>query len=144
MSADREASPGDPTAPGRPTWTVVASGSETDGGFELIRERRNRLGGPAPHVHRDREEGFYVLAGRYVFTRGTEELELGPGEFVLVPRGTRHTFRTLVRPSETLIVVAPAGLEAFFRAQAALIDAGATPLEAMTRLSAEHDAHPVD
>ena len=45
--------------------------------------------------------------------------------------------------SKTLIVIAPAGLEAFFREMGVRIAAGATPLEAMTALSETHDAHPV-
>jgi len=128
----------------RPDWTVLASGTETAATFELFTETRPSLGGPPPHVHRDREEGFFVLAGRYVFSRGTEELEVGPGQFVLVPRGTRHHFRTLVEPSETLILIAPAGLEGFFNGMGALMAGGATALEAMTALSAEFDSHPVD
>ena len=60
-----------------------------------------------------------------------------------MPRGTRHHFRTLEAPSRTLILVAPAGLEAFFRGMGERMGAGATALEAMTALSAMHDAHPV-
>ena len=128
----------------RPNWTIHASGMETGGTFELYTETRPTLGGPPPHVHREREEGFFVLSGRYVFTRGEEEIEVGPGRFVLVPRGTRHSFRTLVEPSETLILIAPAGLEGFFNGMGERMAAGASALEAMTALSAEFDSHPVD
>lgn len=127
---------------GRPGWELFASGAETGGAFELFLETREVPGGPPAHVHREREEGFYVVEGRYRFRRGTEELEVGPGEFVHVPRGTRHEYRTLVAPSRTLILIAPAGLEAYFREAGALLEAGQTPLEAMTALSASHDVHP--
>ena len=128
---------------GRPGWSLLASGDQTGGTFELFEEIRTVEGGPPPHVHRDREEGFYVLEGRYTFVRDHEEVELVPGQFILIPRGTRHHFRTLLAPSRTLILIAPAGLEGFFREMGARLAAGATPLEAMTALSAEHDAHPV-
>ena len=128
---------------GRPGWTLLTSGAMTRGAFELFEEVREALGGPPPHVHRERDETFYVLEGRYVFGRGTDEVEIGPGQVVFVPRGTRHHFRTLVAPSRTLIILAPAGLEAFFRAMGTMIANGATALEAMTALSADHDAHPV-
>lgn len=131
------------TGLGRPGWTLLTSGSLTGGAFELFKEIRDTPGGPPPHVHQERDETFYVVEGRYAFTRGTEEVEIGPGQVVFVPRGTRHHFRTLVAPSSTLIIVAPAGLESFFREMGRLIDAGATPLEAMTELSVSHDAHPV-
>ena len=128
---------------GRPGWTLLASSELTGGAFELFEEVREAPSGPPPHVHRDRDETFYVLEGRYVFTRGTDEIEVGPGQMVFVPRGTRHQYRTLQVDSKTLIVIAPAGLEAFFREMGVRIAAGATPLEAMTGLSETHDAHPV-
>jgi hypothetical protein len=128
---------------GRPGWSLHASGSETGGGFELFEEERPTLGGPPPHIHRDREEGFFVLEGRYVFTRDQDEIELVPGQFILIPRGTRHHYRTVHAPSRTLILIAPAGLEGFFREMGARLAAGATPIEAMTTLSAEYDSHPV-
>ena len=97
----------------RPAWAVLASANETNGTFELFEE--GRPGGPPPHIHRDREEAFYVLEGRYLFVRGHEEIEVEPGQLLVIPRGTRHHFRTLVAPSRTLILVAPAGLEPYFR-----------------------------
>ena len=90
----------------------MAGATETGGAFELIQETRVVLGGPAPHVHREHGEGFLVLEGRYRFVRGDDETEVGEGAFLFVPRGTRHTFRTLAAPSRVLIVVTPAGLDA--------------------------------
>ncbi len=74
---------------------------------------------------------------------GSDEIEVGPGQVVFVPRGTRHHYRTLGAKSRTLIIIAPAGLEAFFREMGARLAAGASPLEAMTALSELHDSHPV-
>jgi mannose-6-phosphate isomerase-like protein (cupin superfamily) len=129
---------------GRPGWTMLASSVLTSGAFELFQEVRTSLGGPPPHVHRDRDEAFYVLEGRYTFTRDHDEVELLPGGFIFIPRGTRHVFRTLEAPSRTLIIIAPAGLETFFREMGEHLAAGATALEGMTALSGTHDSHPVD
>jgi homogentisate 1,2-dioxygenase len=129
---------------GRPGWTMLVAGSLSGGAFELFEEVRAATGGPPPHVHRDRDETFYVLEGRYRFTRDHEDVELVPGDSLFVPRGTRHHFQTLVAPSRTLIIVAPAGLELFFREMGALIAAGVTPLDAMTALAPTHDSHPVE
>jgi quercetin dioxygenase-like cupin family protein len=129
---------------GRPGWTMLASSNITNGAFELFREAREATGGPPPHVHRERDEAFYVLEGRYLFVKDRDEMELLPGDFVFVPRGTRHGFRTLVAPSRTLILVAPPGLEAFFREIGVRMGTGESALEAMTALSASHDAHPVE
>ena len=127
----------------RPAWATIVSAVQTGGTFELFEETRETQSGPPPHVHSDRDETFFVLEGRYAFTRGSDEIELEPGGSVFVPRGERHLFRTLTAPARTLIIVSPAGLEAFFREMAEWLDAGATPLEAMTALAPRHDAVPV-
>ncbi len=45
-----------------------------------------------PHVHFTEEEAWVVLEGRLGFRVGDEELEAGPGDAVLVPRGTPHSY----------------------------------------------------
>ena len=110
-----------------PEWLVKAGMAETGGAFELIQETRAVLGGPAPHVHRERGEGFLVLEGRYRFVRGDEETEVGEG----------------AAPSRVLIVVAPAGLEVYFREMAEGLAAGRTAPDIMRELSARYDTHPV-
>jgi len=129
---------------GRPSWTVVVPQDLTGGTFEILEETRGSIGGPPRHVHRDRDEGFYVLHGRYRFERGDEGLEVGPGQFVWVPKGTQHTFRTLDAGSRTLIIVAPAGLAGFFAGLTERLAAGESALESMRSLSATYDTHPVD
>jgi mannose-6-phosphate isomerase-like protein (cupin superfamily) len=129
---------------GRPGWTMLAGSSMTNGSFELFEEVRTSFGGPPPHVHREHEELFFVLDGRYVFVRDRDEVELEAGESIVIPRGTRHHFRTLIEPSRTLILIVPAGLEGFFREMGSELAAGRTPLDAMMALSARYDSHPVD
>lgn len=144
MEDDRHREAGVPVELGRPGWTMLASSLATSGSFELFEEQRDATGGPPPHVHRDREELFYVLEGNYVFVREHSEIELAPGDSILIPRGMRHHFRTLVAPSRTLILIVPAGLEGFFREMGTEIAAGRTALAAMTALSDRYDSHPVD
>src|SRR5512140_428530 len=94
---------------------MLVAGRMAGGAFELFEEVRATRGGPPPHVHRDRDETFYVVEGRYAFTCDHDEVELEQGDAIFVPRGRRHSYRTLLEPSTTLIIVAPAGLEAFLR-----------------------------
>ena len=143
MTHSEPAHPEPPIALGRPGWTLLASSAATGGSFELFEELRDAPGGPPPHIHREHEELFYVLEGRYAFARGDIELELEPGESIVIPRGTKHGFRTLVAPSRTLILIVPAGLEVFFREMGTEMGAGRTALEAMTALSGRFDSHPV-
>ena len=126
-----------------PEWQVKAGASDTGGAYELIHLDAAVEGGPAPHVHRERDEGFLVLEGRYRFICGDEETEVGEGAFVFVPRGIRHAFRTLAAPSRVLIVVAPAGLDGYFREMAEGLAAGRAARTSCSSLSARFDTHPV-
>ena len=42
------------------------------------------------HVHEREDEYFFILEGEHVFQIGEETLQVGPGGFVVAPRGT-HT-----------------------------------------------------
>jgi quercetin dioxygenase-like cupin family protein len=50
-------------------------------------------GGVTPHIHPAMEERFEVLSGACSFLSGKEWVNAGPGETVVVPRGTRHAYR---------------------------------------------------
>src|SRR5260370_37456307 len=45
-----------------------------------------------PHLHRSDDEAWDVLEGVLRVKVGNEDVELGPGSGVLVPRGTPHTY----------------------------------------------------
>lgn len=47
---------------------------------------------PPAHVHRDHDEGFYVLAGQVLLRLAEEEFIAGPGDFLMVPVDVPHTF----------------------------------------------------
>ena len=48
-----------------------------------------------PHVHHASDEAFCVLEGRLEVLVGSERRVLGPGEHLVVPAGTTHTFATV-------------------------------------------------
>jgi len=48
--------------------------------------------GPELHVHGSEDDSFYILEGKLTFTVEDDEVVAGPGTFVLVPPGVRHTF----------------------------------------------------
>ena len=49
-------------------------------------------GGPPEHAHTGEDDAFYMLDGELTFTVDGDEVVAGPGTFVLVPPGVRHTF----------------------------------------------------
>jgi mannose-6-phosphate isomerase-like protein (cupin superfamily) len=74
---------------------VLIGGEHTDAKFSAIVAEVKPGEGPPPHLHRDREEFFYVLEGQYQLGVAGEESVIGPGTMVFVPRGTVHTFRNI-------------------------------------------------
>jgi mannose-6-phosphate isomerase-like protein (cupin superfamily) len=71
-----------------------------------------RRDGPPAHEHEDEDDSFYVLEGELTVLLRDEEIAAGPGTFVLVPPGVRHTFANrsdgVVR---MLNIHAPAGFD---------------------------------
>jgi mannose-6-phosphate isomerase-like protein (cupin superfamily) len=51
--------------------------------------------GPRPHTHNVMTEAFYILEGEFTFQLGEQQSRfVAPsGSFVLVPRGTLHSFK---------------------------------------------------
>ena len=94
--------------------TYKAAKEDTGGAYALI-EGTVVGGGPPPHIHTTEEEAFYVLEGELNVLVGERTVTATAGAFVLVPRGTVHTFSTAGTASaKLLILISPAGFEQFF------------------------------
>ncbi|SFW86364.1 cupin domain-containing protein [Amycolatopsis australiensis] len=119
---------------------VAMSGAQTGGAFELI-DFRGNAACPPPHIHREREECIHVIEGRFTFTIGMEEVEVVPGSWVFVPRGTRHGF-TASPDARALILVTPAGLEDFFAELGGGLAAGTPTQELRASLKGRFDSIP--
>jgi uncharacterized cupin superfamily protein len=95
--------------------TVKASATETDG-LCSVWEGQVPPGtvGAGPHLHRERDEFFYVLEGEVVLRIGDENRTARAGTFAFVPRQTVHGFHNASSVGATLLVVHhPAGFEQF-------------------------------
>ena len=73
--------------------TIHLTAEETPAGFSLLESWGPAGDQPPLHVHRDDDEGFYVLEGRVRLWVGTEQVELDRGMFALAPHGIPHTYR---------------------------------------------------
>src|ERR1700742_3976215 len=53
--------------------------------------------GPAPHVHKEHDDAWWILGGELTFQFGWEddvtEVRVGAGDFVLAPTFVPHAFR---------------------------------------------------
>lgn len=99
-----------------------------DGDFSLM-ERTLPPGGrrPPQHRHTNCSEAYFVLDGTVLVTVEGSDLLVGPEGFVLVPRGTAHTFgNTSDRDARLLVIHAPA-MDAYFAGLHELWNRGDAP-----------------
>ena len=92
-----------------------ALAEQDDGDFSLM-ERTLPPGGrrPPPHRHTNCSEAYFVLDGLVSVIVEDEELSLGPEGFVLVPRGTAHTFGNGGDQQARLLVIHAPAMDAYF------------------------------
>ena len=92
-----------------------ALAEQDDGDFSLM-ERTLPPGGrrPPPHRHTNCSEAYFVLDGLVSVIAENEELSLGPEGFVLVPRGTAHTFGNGGDQQARLLVIHAPAMDAYF------------------------------
>lgn len=96
------------------TYTILVSGSDTNGTYTLIDMHVPPGGGPPPHRH-DFEEMFTVLEGQVEVTFRGDTLTARTGETINVPANSPHAFRNMGdAPARLLCMCAPAGQDEFF------------------------------
>jgi mannose-6-phosphate isomerase-like protein (cupin superfamily) len=90
--------------------------AEQDDGDLSLMERTLPAGGrrPLPHRHTNCSEAYFVLDGRVSVVVEGEEFDVGPEEFVLVPRGTAHTFGNAGDSEARLLVLHAPAMDAYF------------------------------
>ena len=90
--------------------------AEQDDGDLSLMERTLPPGGrrPPPHRHTNCSEAYFVLDGLVSIIVDDEELTVGPEGFVLVPRGTAHTFGNSTEREARLLVIHAPAMDAYF------------------------------
>jgi quercetin dioxygenase-like cupin family protein len=118
-------------------YKYLATGEDTGGSYALFEALHPpKDSGPPPHLHKNEDEGFYILEGAFTFSLGDKEFSRKAGDFIFLPRGIRHSFKNNADAiGKYILVVTPAGFERFF-------DAAGEPVTDDTKLppppSAEH------
>ena len=84
-------------------------------------------GVPGPHSHDAYEETIYGLEGTLTWTLEGEEIEVGPGEVLCIPRGAVHQFANQGDVGATALAIVTPGILGpdYFREVAAVLDAAA-------------------
>jgi len=122
---------------------VKVGGAESRGAYSLI-EYSHAPGaeGPPAHVHRRHDEAFYVLEGQLTLAVGTAVVTVGPGQSVMVPRGTVHRpGNTSATPVRFLFVSSPT-MDDFFAELGDLVTRaqGQPPAGELRSLGERHDS----
>lgn len=114
-------------------------------GWTFLEARLRPGHAPPLHMHRNEDEAFYLLEGSMRFRRGEDLSDLGPGDFVAVPRGVAHAFRVGEEGARTLQVATGTDLAEFIREagvpaeEPRLPDAMPDDAEALARAAERHD-----
>jgi quercetin dioxygenase-like cupin family protein len=102
--------------------TVLCSATQTDGQLSMATLELPHGAGIAAHRHAQGNEGIYVLEGSLRVTLDGAEYRLGSGDYAAIPPGTEHSWESEGFFTKTLMMSAPAGLEA-------LLDRAGEPTE---------------
>ena len=102
---------------------VKVSGEQSEGAYTLIEMTRPPDAGPALHVHPRAAEAYYVLEGEYSICYGEKEILAKVGDYVFIPKGAPHNYRSGPQGGKVL-VVSPAGLEKYFAQVAGMLKDG--------------------
>jgi quercetin dioxygenase-like cupin family protein len=93
----------------RVTYKAVAA--ETGGTYSLFEAVIEAGSAVPPHYGRYEDETLWILEGTFGLRLGDETLDLGPGGYAFVPRGTVHALTNVGRgPGRLLLLVTPGGL----------------------------------
>jgi quercetin dioxygenase-like cupin family protein len=95
------------------TITIAAGSVATGGVFALLDyELAPGFASLPPHIHEHEDEAAYVLEGQLLVRLGASERLLGPGDFMLLPRGIVHAHSNPGQePVRFLALLVPAGFE---------------------------------
>ena len=84
-------------------------------GFALGTQQVPAGSGIPVHRHPEKDEAFYVLEGSGVFSLNDVDIPIEKGATLFIPSNAWHGFATPDRELLLLWVMAPAGLDGFFR-----------------------------
>lgn len=85
-------------------------------GITIIEHRAPLGDSPPLHIHRSEDEIFYILEGEFRFQVNQTQQRGGPGDTLLVPQGTPHTYRVDSPEGRFLTVTRGGDFERFVRA----------------------------
>ncbi len=118
--------------------TVLVAGAATGGKLALLEVRVGRDTLLPVHLHHWDDEIVYVLEGEVTFHLDGERRPGPAGTCVLLPRGSEHAYSVESAEARLLVVVAPAGIEAFYGEQCRCGTEAGPDLERLVTIGARY------
>ncbi len=122
-------------------------------GMETVVLEMTLPAGAAPplHVHDDLDDTWYILEGQMVVRCGDDELVVGAGHWVSMPRGVPHTFRVVGEcEARILLVHDNASFRDFIRELSSPATARVVPtqpqfpsMDELARIATSYDLRPI-
>lgn len=79
----------------KPEINCLVSGQDTDGNIAIFEEVVPPGFGPPRHIHREQDEVFHVMSGKFRFEVDGKVIEREAGGAAFVPAGAVHAFRNI-------------------------------------------------
>jgi quercetin dioxygenase-like cupin family protein len=96
-------------------YSIKATADQTGGALGFVVATVPPGSGPTAHAHANEDEAFYLINGELEFLNGDQTFVAGAGDFVFIPRNTRHRFKNISSAAtEMLFLFTPGGQENFF------------------------------
>lgn len=114
-------------------------GSDTGGALSIV-EHPFAVGALVPpHIHTLEDEYSIVLEGEIGFRSEDQEVVLGPGGYIIKPRGEVHAMWNAGQvPARMIEIISPAGFESFFREMVGMTASGEVDLPAVAELAGRY------
>ncbi|TDO46783.1 cupin domain [Kribbella sp. VKM Ac-2527] len=111
------------------------------GGALAVVEHPFEVGGLVPpHVHHREDEISIVLEGEIGFRSEDKEIVLGPGGYIVKPRGEVHAmWNAGPTPARMIEIISPAGLEELFRTVVGLTERGEAEMSKIVELANRYE-----
>jgi quercetin dioxygenase-like cupin family protein len=114
-------------------------GEHTGGALSIVEHPFDVGALVPPHIHTLEDEYSIVLEGEIGFRSNDQEVVLGPGGYIIKPRGEVHAmWNAGSTPARMIEVISPAGFEKFFREFVEMSDIGRPDPAAIAELASRY------
>jgi quercetin dioxygenase-like cupin family protein len=115
-------------------------GADSGGALAIV-EHPFEVGGLVPpHMHHREDEFSVVLEGEIGFRSEEKEVVLGPGGYIVKPRGEVHAMWNAGKtPARMIEVISPAGFEDLFRSVVDLTERGEAEMSRIVELANSYE-----